>query len=133
MAFRRQEQGMVNSRRLAGAASYRRGRHAEQVAMEKLAGEGWTILKHRARTPWGEIDLIAARGGMMIFVEVKCRPTFSQAASSLGTRQIRRLIDAASMLCAENPGWVYDEMRFDVIVVTADNAVHQIADAFRLE
>lgn len=101
--------------------------------MERLAGEGWTILKHRARTPWGEIDLVAVRGGMMIFVEVKCRPTFSLAASSLGARQIRRLIDAASMLCAENPGWIYDEMRFDVMVVTADDTVHQIADAFRLE
>jgi putative endonuclease len=120
-------------RRARGAASYQRGLRAEHLAGAWLQGHGWTILIHRARTRWGEIDLVARRGGMIVFCEVKCRPHYEAAAESLGRAQMRRLMNAAASLCATHPGWIYDEMRFDVMLVTADDAVHHIADAFRLE
>ncbi|CAP55907.1 conserved hypothetical protein [Gluconacetobacter diazotrophicus PA1 5] len=136
MRSSREDDGMMaepTRRRVRGAASYQRGLQAEQVAGAWLQEHGWTILMHRARTRWGEIDLVAQRGAMIVFCEVKCRPHYTTAAESLGRAQMRRLMNAAAWLCAAHPGWIYDEMRFDVLLVTAGDAVHHIADAFRLE
>ncbi|NVN11260.1 MULTISPECIES: YraN family protein [Nguyenibacter] len=125
-------------RRARGAGAYRRGVRAEQLAALWLRDAGWTILLRRARTAWGEIDLVAARDDMLVFAEVKSRPLYDDDVTAsegaiLGARQAGRLMNAAAALCAANPHWRYAEMRFDVLLVTADDAVHRIEDAFRLE
>ncbi|WP_246376666.1 YraN family protein [Gluconacetobacter aggeris] len=125
--------GLRARRQVRGAASHARGLHAEQAAMAWLKQGGWTILGHRARTRWGEIDLVARRDDLLAFCEVKCRPSYVEAAESLTRHQMRRLANAATALCAAHPDWVCGQMRFDVLLVTADGSVHHIADAFRPE
>ncbi|GAA4494348.1 YraN family protein [Gluconacetobacter tumulicola] len=125
--------GLRARRQVRGAASHARGLHAEQTAMAWLRQGGWTILGHRARTRWGEIDLVARRDDLLAFCEVKCRPSYVEAAESLTRHQMRRLANAATALCAAHPDWVCGQMRFDVLLVTADGSVHHIADAFRPE
>lgn len=90
------------------------------------------MLARRARTPAGEIDLVAERDGLLAFIEVKARPSFAEAAFALGTRQRARLLAAAECWLAANPGHGAAGMRFDVFLVAADGAVRRIADAFRL-
>ncbi len=48
----------------------RGGRRAESLAALWLQLKGWQILARRARTPVGEVDLIARRGRLLAFVEV---------------------------------------------------------------
>ena len=50
-----------------------RGRRAETLAAWWLRLKGYSILDRRVATPVGEIDLVAARGGTLVFVEVKAR------------------------------------------------------------
>lgn len=50
------------------------------------------------RTPAGEIDLIAKRGRIVAFVEVKARATMDEAERSLDEYRLRRVADAARSL-----------------------------------
>jgi len=110
-----------------------RGVAAAQAACDALEREGWTILGRRLRTAAGEIDVAAERDGLLALVEVKCRPSLAAAAVALGPRQRARLLAAAEILLARNPGWGRAGVRFDVMVVDAAGAVRRLTDAFRQE
>jgi putative endonuclease len=119
-------------RRLRGTRAEVSGRTAEDVAAAALLRDGWAVLARRVRTPAGELDLVAEREGLLAFVEVKARPSLSEAALALGPRQRARLLAAAECWLAENPGHGAAGMRFDLLLVATDGTVRRIADAFRL-
>ncbi len=111
---------------------------AEEAACAALVAEGWTVLARRARTPAGEVDIVASRAAepghaLLAFIEVKARPALSQAAAALTLRQQHRLLDAAAVLLAEHPDWQHASIRFDVLLVDKAGTVRRIADAFRDE
>ena len=54
-------------------AAEKRGRGAETLAAVWLRLHGWRILARRARVPGGEVDIVARRGRVLAFVEVKAR------------------------------------------------------------
>jgi putative endonuclease len=72
------------------------GRAAEALAAAALQAAGWTILDRRARTDAGELDLVARRGAVLAFVEVKRRRGAEEALFALSPRQRRRLAAAAA-------------------------------------
>jgi putative endonuclease len=76
----------------------RGGRRAETIAALWLQLKGWKILARRARTPVGEVDLIARRGRIVAFVEVKARATAAEADFSLDEYRLRRVAAAAEAL-----------------------------------
>lgn len=123
--------GQRTRRLIRGRRAEASGRDAEGIAAAALAREGWAVLARRARTPAGEIDLVAERDGLLAFVEVKARPSLSEAAFALGARQRARLVVAAECWLAANPGHGAAGMRFDVVIVAADGTARRIADAFR--
>jgi putative endonuclease len=108
------------------------GMHAEQLACNALVRDGFNIVGRRVRTAAGEIDAVAERDGLTVFVEVKARRHLSAAAAALQPRQQARLIDAAEILLGENPQWGRTGIRFDVLAVDRAGRVRRIADAFRL-
>jgi putative endonuclease len=108
-----------------------RGAAAETTACAALVQDGFVILGRRLRTRLGEIDIVAATETLLVFVEVKLRPSLADAAAALGARQQARLFAAAEYVLAEHPDWARDAMRFDVIVVDAAGRVRRICDAFR--
>ena len=60
-----------------------RGARAEWLALAFLVLKGWRPLARRWRAPGGEIDLVMARGRVVIFVEVKARALIDDAATSV--------------------------------------------------
>jgi len=114
-----------------GHVAHRTGLDAEAVAEAALVREGWRVLARRCRTPAGELDLIAEREGLLAFVEVKARPSFREAAFALSPRQGARLMAAAEIWLARNPGHGAAGMRFDMILVAADGSARRIVDALR--
>lgn len=119
--------------RLLREAADARGRHAEERAAAALQAEGWQVLARRARTPAGELDLVAERAGLLAFVEVKARATLGEAAFALGAAQRARLLRAAEWWLGANPARGAAGVRFDVMLVDAAGRVRRVADAFRLE
>ncbi len=109
------------------------GLDAEAAACAALVADGWTVLGRRLRTAAGEVDAVVEKAGVLAFIEVKRRASLAEAAASLSARQRRRLLEAGSILLAENPGWGAAGVRFDVIVVDSAGMLRRIADAFRHE
>ncbi|NWG53223.1 MAG: YraN family protein [Hydrogenophilaceae bacterium] len=100
------------------AAAERRGRFAEHVAMAWLMCKGYRILGHRVRTPFGEIDIAAFKGGVLAIVEVKMRRSIEAGLEALLPRQQERLANAA-MAAARRWRLEGALLRFDVMVVGA--------------
>lgn len=97
------------------AAAERRGRRAEALAEAFLRLKGYRILDRRYKTPVGEVDLIAARGDTLAFVEIKQRRAPDQLAEVLRPRQRQRIARAAQAWLARNPRWADRAIRFDLI------------------
>ena len=104
---------------------------AEQLACNALTRDGFSILGRRMRTAAGEIDAVAERDGLTVFVEVKARRKLADAAAALQPRQQARLAGAAEILLGKNPHWGRAGVRFDVMAVDNAGRVRRIKDALR--
>src|SRR3979411_3512517 len=71
--------------------AFRLGISAESRAAAFLIAKGFRILARRWRSPVGEIDIIARRRHLLVFVEVKARENFDDAAWSVTDRQRARI------------------------------------------
>ena len=77
-------------------AAYRRGFLAEYIAAFFLLLKGYHISAMRYRTKGGEVDIVARKGDLAIFVEVKARRSVDDALSAVGFPTQKR-IEAASL------------------------------------
>lgn len=94
------------------------GRRGEDVAAWVLERKGWRIVERNYRCREGEIDLVAAREGVLAFVEVKARRSraFGAPAEAVTAAKRRRVRDTAlRYLSDRHPGAAL--VRFDVVDV----------------
>jgi putative endonuclease len=79
------------------------GRWGESVAAEYLQKRGYEILDKNARTPFGEIDIVARLEDMIVFVEVKARTTrsFGLPEEALTYRKLAHMRASAEHYAAE--------------------------------
>jgi putative endonuclease len=113
----------------------KRGRRAEQAASLLLRVKGYSILEQRFRSKRGEIDIIARRGKVTAFIEVKARKTIEDALYSLSATQRRRIEGAAEDWLKKTnfeAGISKASLRFDIIVVVAGGIPSHITDAWRV-
>ena len=75
--------------------AFQLGISAESRAAALLIAKGFRILARRWKSPAGEIDIIARRRQLLVFVEVKARANLDQAAESVVPRQRARIAAAA--------------------------------------
>lgn len=94
-----------------------RGKRGEDYAAHVLREQGYEILARNASCRMGEVDIVAARDGVIAFIEVKTRRRGSMVSGvSAVTRAKQRRIIAAAMWylhtrpCALQP-------RFDIFCV----------------
>ena len=111
-------------------AAFRVGISAESRAAALLVAKGFRILARRWRSPLGEIDIVARRRRLLVFVEVKARPTIDEAAESVNVRQRRRIAAAAEIWLAANPDDSIRDIRFDAILVAPGKIPQHIPAAF---
>lgn len=111
------------------------GRTGEDLACALYERLGFRVVGRNWRCPVGEIDLVARRGGLLVFCEVKTRSGDrfglpAEAVSFTKQQRLRRL--AAAWMSAYRPGRV--DVRFDVVSVivrhAADVEVVHLPDAF---
>ncbi len=82
-------------------AAFNTGLSAESRAAALLIAKGHRIVARRTRTPAGEIDIIVRRRDVLVFVEVKARASFDDAAYAVTPRQRQRIVAAAEAWLAE--------------------------------
>jgi putative endonuclease len=110
--------------------AFRFGLSAESRAAAYLVAKGYRVLARRFRTPLGEIDIVARRRGVLVFVEVKARDDFDEAAEAIGKRQQNRIIGAAQIWLAAHPEEAMRDMRFDAILVIPGRLPRHLPAAF---
>lgn len=86
------------------AVSYHEGLRAERWAALWLMLKGYRILNRRYRAMGGEIDIVARRGGMVVFVEVKSRERLDDARIAITSAKEHRINRAARHWLGRN-GW----------------------------
>ena len=111
-------------------AAFRTGLSAESRAAVLLVAKGFRIIARRWRSPVGEIDIVARRRSLLVFVEVKARNDLDDAAESVTVRQRSRIAAAAEAWLATYPDPSVTEMRFDAILVAPGKMPRHIQAAF---
>jgi putative endonuclease len=119
--------------RHARRAAEERGRRAETVAAWLLRLKGYRILARRYTTPVGEIDLIARRGGLVAFVEVKRRARLQDAAAAVTATGRRRVARAAAVWLAAHPAAAGLDLRFDVVIAAPRRLPRHLPGVFDAE
>ncbi len=112
--------------------AFRYGRAAETACAWWLRLHGYRIVARRYRTPVGEIDLIARRGRIRAFVEVKARASLAELAAPR-PRQRRRIVRAAEAFLQRNPRLAGLDPRFDVIAVAPWRRPQHLPGAWRID
>jgi putative endonuclease len=113
-------------------ARRRTGQIAEDLVAEYLVAEDWEIVERNARTRYGELDIVALDGNVLVFLEVKG----ARAGTSYGPerpicsidfrkqRRVRHLATAWMAERREQPR--YDDIRFDAVGVVLDAGGHPL-------
>ena len=130
MADERPRAGPFPGPRPQRQIAFRTGISAESRAAAFLIAKGFRILARRWRSPVGEIDIIARRRSLLIFVEVKAREHQDDAAWSVTERQRTRIVAAAEAWLAQNPHDRIRDMRLDAILVAPGRMPRHVPAAF---
>lgn len=98
------------------AAAEARGRKAERRAAWWLRLHGWRIVGERLRVPVGEVDLVARRGRILSFIEVKWRDRAEDLDFAIDEYRLRRVAAAAEIL-RHRLARPDDDIRIDVMLL----------------
>ncbi len=112
--------------------AFRLGLSAESRAAAFLIAKGFRILARRWRSPVGEIDIVARRRKLLVFIEVKARERLDDAAWSVTDRQRARIAAAAEAWLATHPTPDILDMRFDAVLVAPGRLPRHIPAAFEI-
>ena len=110
------------------------GTTGEKIAANYLQSKGFSILERNYRYKKAEIDLIARKDKLLLFVEIKTRSSdkFGFPEEFVNNRKMELFLMAAEEYVFQN-NWNYD-IRFDIVSVLASSngnfSIHHIEDAF---
>ncbi len=118
----------VKSRRQA----YKSGVWAERLAALLLLMKGYRLLHFRYRTGAGEIDIVARRGSVLVFVEVKNRKG-GATLEAIHPAQAARLVRAGNAFLAKTPDLCALDVRFDVVLTGGFSWPRHIKSAWQAD
>lgn len=108
----------------------RRGHVAEYLAALYLLLKGYKILAFRHRTRLGEIDIVARRKTLILFVEVKARAREGDAIDAVGYDTQRRIRAASDIWLSRRRDAHLLSARYDIIAVLPWRLPRHFPDAF---
>ena len=127
---------MTGPARIKKQKAYRWGQGAEWLSILLLVLKGYRILARRFKCKVGEIDLIAQKGRVICFIEVKARKTRQEAMHAVSWHQRNRIIRAAEWYLVR---YVYGKddrsqefyYRFDLMAVEPWSLPTHVKDAWQ--
>jgi len=117
------------------------GKKGEDLAVQFLQKKGYKILQRNYRYKRAEIDIIAQKEDLLIFVEVKARKRidFGYPEDAVNEKKIELIQEAAENFMEES-AWGKEhepgsggQIRFDIVSITSENdnfEIFHIEDAF---
>lgn len=116
--------------RLKRRRAWRRGHFSEYLAALFLTARGYRIVAIRHRTHLGEIDIIARRGDLAVFVEVKARRQQQQAVDAVSHAAQTRIRAASDLWLARQPDHARLSQRYDIVAILPWRWPRHFRDAF---
>ena len=109
------------------------GLRAETLAAVWLRVRLYKILDRNFAASGGEIDIVARRGDVIAFVEVKARPRLEEAQVAIGAVKTARISRTAHHWLARNP-WAADRvLRGDAVFIAPWRLPLHVENAFSLD
>lgn len=97
------------------------GRRGEDAACAYLERHGYKVLERNYRCRWGEIDIIAAKGGSLVFVEVKTRHSLKFGTPGMAvTYAKQQKIRTSALHYLQQRQLACGALCFDVIEIVAE-------------
>jgi putative endonuclease len=117
---------------------YRRnlGQSGEQLAVQYLTDDGYTIVATNYTTRFAEIDIIAAKDNCLVFVEVKARAGLTKGLprEAVNPAKQHKILLAAQQFIKTGPVTHGFRIRFDVMEIFFDTdppRINHIPHAFQ--
>lgn len=106
--------------------AYRLGLRGEDLAADYLVQQGYRVLERRVRVQGIEIDIVARKDDVLVFVEVKTRTSEALEApeAAVDVKKQRRMIAAADAYVRQKDFLL--EVRFDILSVVANGEREEI-------
>lgn len=100
------------------------GRRGENAAIMFLVKHGFSVLEHNYRRKYGEIDIVAEKGGYLHFIEVKSvsRETYNfytnshRAIENVSPQKLHKIQKTALLYISEK-GFHEKPFQIDVVIV----------------
>lgn len=108
----------------------RRGSAAEYIAAIFLMLKGYRILAMRYKTKLGEIDIIARKGDLAVFVEVKARSDEMGAVDAVSYASQKRIRAASDLWLARQQDYARLSQRYDIVAILPGKLPRHFPDAF---
>ncbi|MEO0348035.1 MAG: YraN family protein [Pseudomonadota bacterium] len=106
------------------------GVNGEEIASNLLKQLGYRIIKQRYLTKLGEIDIVATKGSMISFVEVKTRISHEQCLFALSKRQQYRIYHAGEYFLQQYPDYIGYDVSLDLIGINHQGKAIHFANAW---
>ncbi|ELR73707.1 hypothetical protein C900_02111 [Fulvivirga imtechensis AK7] len=119
------------SSRKQEASHQKTGREGEAAACDFLIKKGYEILETNYRYKKSEIDIIAKKEQLLVFIEVKTKSysSFGYPEEAVNTRKAQKVIEGAENYIYEL-NWEKN-IRFDIIAIdNSTNEILHLEDAF---
>ena len=108
----------------------RRGHVSEWIAAAYLLLKGYRILALRYRTKLGEIDIVARKGDLAVFVEVKARGDARHAIDAVSATAQARIRAASDIWLSRQRDAHLISQRYDIVAVIPLRWPRHFIDAF---
>jgi len=103
------------------------GKDGEEIAAKYLSDKGYKILEKNYYTKFGEIDLIASKNDILVFVEVKLKQTedFGTPEEMIGFSKLTQVHRMSEFYLIDNPGIAkkYDSYRIDAVCIVQGSRI----------
>jgi putative endonuclease len=109
-----------------------KGRAAEDAAAAWLEAGGWSVVARNWRRGRGELDIVAARGGVLAVVEVKAVDAYGLEglSRSVGAVKRRRIVETSKLFLSAHREFSSATVRYDVATVRAGALADYFENAF---
>ena len=111
------------------------GKYAEFLAKCLFVAKGYSILSSNYVTGKGphagEIDFVAKKKNLIVFVEVKKRKTIELASYAIKETQKQRIINGANAFLKKHPAYQEYDCRFDAVLVELPFKIEHIKNAWQ--
>lgn len=101
-----------------------KGNQGEEMAVKFLKDKGYQIIDQNHSTKFGELDIIARKNNILIFVEVKFKQTedFGTPEEMIGINKLNQVRRTAEMYLLTNPDIVknYDRYQIDAVCIVEE-------------